>query len=51
MAAFSIISHASAFIIVTLGLCSIPGGGWEFFSSPPRQEWLWGPASLLSYGY
>jgi hypothetical protein len=22
---------------------SIPGGGWEFFSSPPRPEWLWGP--------
>jgi hypothetical protein len=25
---------------------SIPGGGWEFFSSPPRLERLWGyPAS------
>jgi hypothetical protein len=21
---------------------SIPGGGWEFFSSPPRPEQLWG---------
>jgi hypothetical protein len=26
-------------------------GGWEFFSSPPRQERLWGPPSLLSSGY
>jgi hypothetical protein len=30
---------------------SIPGGGWEFFSSPPRPELLWGPPSLLSSGY
>jgi hypothetical protein len=30
---------------------SIPGGGWEFFSSPPRPERLWGPPSLLSNGY
>jgi hypothetical protein len=30
---------------------SIPGGCWEFFSSPPRPEWLWGPPSLLSNGY
>jgi hypothetical protein len=22
---------------------SIPGGGWEFFSKPPRPERLWGP--------
>jgi hypothetical protein len=27
------------------------GGGWEFFSSPPRPERLWGPFSLLSNGY
>jgi hypothetical protein len=27
---------------------SIPGGGWEIFSSPPRPERLWGPSSLLS---
>jgi hypothetical protein len=27
------------------------GGGWEFFSSPPRPERLWGPPSLLSNGY
>jgi hypothetical protein len=25
---------------------SIPGGGWEFFSSPPRPERLWSPPSL-----
>jgi hypothetical protein len=29
----------------------IPGRGWEFFSSPPHLEWLWGPPSLLSKGY
>jgi hypothetical protein len=28
----------------------IPGGGHEFFSSPPRPEQLWGPPSLLSNG-
>jgi hypothetical protein len=30
---------------------SIPGGGWEFLSSPRRPERLWGPLSLLSNGY
>jgi hypothetical protein len=30
---------------------SIPGGIWEFFSSPPRPERLGGPSSLLSNGY
>jgi hypothetical protein len=30
---------------------TIPSGGWEFFSSPPRPERLWGPPSLLSNGY
>jgi len=30
---------------------SIPGGGWEFLSSPPRPERLLGPPSLLSNGY
>jgi hypothetical protein len=30
---------------------SSPGGGWEFLSSPPRPDRLWGPPSLLSNGY
>jgi hypothetical protein len=30
---------------------SSPGRGWEFFSSPPRPDWLWEPPSLLSNGY
>jgi hypothetical protein len=30
---------------------SNPGGSWEFFSSLPRPERLWGPPSLLSNGY
>jgi hypothetical protein len=30
---------------------SIPGEGWEFFSSPPRPERMWVPPSLLSNGY
>jgi len=30
---------------------SIPGRGRDFFSSPPRPEWLWGPPSFLSNGY
>jgi hypothetical protein len=30
---------------------SFPGGGWEFFSSPPRPERLWVPPNLLSTGY
>jgi hypothetical protein len=29
---------------------SIPGRGWEFFSSLPRPERLWGSPSLLSNG-
>jgi len=27
------------------------GKGWEFFSSSPHPERLWGPPSLLSNGY
>jgi hypothetical protein len=30
---------------------SSPGRDWEFFSSPPRPDRLWGPPSLLSNGY
>jgi hypothetical protein len=30
---------------------SIPGGGWEFLSSPTRPDRLWGPPNLLSNGY
>jgi hypothetical protein len=30
---------------------SIPGEGWEFFSSPPCPDRLWIPPSLLSNGY
>jgi hypothetical protein len=28
---------------------SIPEGGWEFFSSIPCLDRLWGPPSLLGY--
>jgi hypothetical protein len=30
---------------------SSPSKGWEFSSSPPRPDRLWGPPSLLSNGY
>jgi hypothetical protein len=30
---------------------SIPGRGWEFFSSPPRPDRFWNPPSLQSNGY
>jgi hypothetical protein len=29
---------------------SISSGGWEFFSSPPRLDWLWDPPSLNPTG-
>jgi hypothetical protein len=32
-------------------LGSSPGRGWEFFSSPPRPDQLWGPPNLLFTGY
>jgi len=28
-----------------------PAGTWNFFSSPPRSEWLCGPPTLLSNVY
>jgi hypothetical protein len=55
------VRHFSIIFIYTLGRigdwspderrCSIPGGGWEFFSSTPRPERLWCPPSLLTNGY
>jgi hypothetical protein len=30
---------------------SISREGWEFFSSPPRPDRLWGPPTLLSNWY
>jgi hypothetical protein len=30
---------------------SIPGRGWEFFSSPLCPDWIWAPPSLPSSGY
>jgi hypothetical protein len=30
---------------------SIPGMGWEFFSSPPRPDRFWCPPSHLSNWY
>jgi hypothetical protein len=35
----------------TIGIWGSISGGWEFFSSPPRPEWLWSSPSLLSSGY
>jgi hypothetical protein len=44
---------ASAFSVykVILYWGSSPGRGWEFFSSPPCPDPLWGPPSLLSNGF
>jgi hypothetical protein len=40
------------FMCVCVCVCvCVCGAGWEFFSSPPRPERLWGPPSLLSNGY
>jgi hypothetical protein len=33
------------------GLNARQGQGRDFFSLPPRSNWLWGPHSLLSNGY
>jgi len=33
------------------GRGSIPGGGWEFFSSTPCPDRLWDSPSLLPNGY
>jgi len=32
-------------------MCSIPGGGWEFFPSPTHPDRYWNPHILLSSGY
>jgi hypothetical protein len=34
-----------------LGFNSRRGQWWDFFSSPPRPDRLWGPPSLLTNGY
>jgi hypothetical protein len=34
-----------------IGVLGFHSRRWEFFSSPPRPERLWGPPSLLSNGY
>jgi hypothetical protein len=36
---------------IKIGFKEVPGGSWEFFSSPSYPERLWGPPSLLSNGY
>jgi hypothetical protein len=36
---------------ISLRSIRFPAGDWEFFSSPPRPDRLWGPPSLLSNGY
>jgi hypothetical protein len=41
----------SARVFGTAGVLIMYSRGWEFFSSPPRPELLWGPPSLLSKGY
>jgi len=38
-------------VALSVPLCRYPGGGWEFFSSPPHPHRLSGPPSLLSNGY
>jgi hypothetical protein len=50
------IQENNEYNIQTIMLCiddrgSNPCGGWEFFSSTPCPDRLWGPPSLLSNGY
>jgi hypothetical protein len=40
-----------AIIIRSVFQAPIPGGGWEFFSSPPCPERQCGPPILLPNGY
>jgi hypothetical protein len=44
-----ILRWATGWTIGVVG--SIPGGGWEFFSSPPCPKRLWGLPSHLSDGF
>jgi hypothetical protein len=37
-------------ILIFYNILHLDGGGWEFFSSPPRPERLWGQPSLQSNG-
>jgi len=38
-------------LFVSMIGCWSPSRGWEFFSSPPRPDRLWGPPIILSNGY
>jgi len=42
---------SNAFSYMNSGIGSNSGGGWEFFSSTPLPDRLWGPPSFLSNGY
>jgi hypothetical protein len=50
-----IVIHGSFSFVCNFGklliIQTISGGGWEFFSSPPCPERVWGPSSFLSKGY
>jgi hypothetical protein len=43
--------HSSAVWRWATGWMISGSRGWEFFSSPPCPDRLWGPPSLLSNGY
>jgi hypothetical protein len=49
MIAQTVYRWATRWTVGILGFDSRRGLG--IFLSPPRPEWLWGPPSLLSYGY